>query len=137
MKSRTEGHQDIHPAVLCLRKTPFALQQERTSWVTKPIKRIDTSARIIILKSWTELITAEEDADVDIVMTAINKINTRSNVMVVGSYTDLSVLLIALSPGQKNIYFCKEKNGVIHSTVLHKIETMIEKYKNNKLLGSS
>ncbi|GBM68342.1 hypothetical protein AVEN_138182-1 [Araneus ventricosus] len=75
-----------------------------------------------------------EDADVDIVMTAINKINTSFNVMVVGSDTDLIVLLIALSPGQKNIYFCKEKSGAIHSTVLYKIETLIEKYKNSRQL---
>ena len=38
------------------------------------------------------VITAEEDADVDTVMTAINQINTSSNVVVVGSDTDLIVL---------------------------------------------
>ncbi|GBM40152.1 hypothetical protein AVEN_100565-1 [Araneus ventricosus] len=91
----------------------------------KTIKKMTLALGSELRNHGLSVITAEEDADVDIVLTAINKINTSSNVMVVGSDTDLIVLWIALSPGQKK-NFVKKKSGAIHSTVLHKIETLIE-----------
>ena len=80
------------------------------------------------------MITAEDDADVDIVMTAISQINTNSNVVIVNSDTDEIVLLIALSPERKNIYFRKDKGGATFSTFIYKIETLIEKYKSSQQL---
>lgn len=39
------------------------------------------------------VITVEEDADVDVVMIAINQINTSSNIVAVGSDTNLIVFV--------------------------------------------
>lgn len=73
-----------------------------------------------------KVITAEEDAEVDIVMTAINEISTNSNVVVVGSDTDLITFLIAVAPENKNLYFRKEKGGAICSTANYNIAALIE-----------
>ena len=46
----------------------------------------------------------EEDADVHIVKTSIEKLKTHSNVIVVGTDTDLLVLLV-LAPDNQSNYF--------------------------------
>lgn len=70
--------------------------------------------------------TAEEDADVDIVKVAIEKLNQFSKVVVVGSDTDLLVLLVALTPEKANMFFCKPKGGKDPAKVFYNVKTLIE-----------
>lgn len=61
---------------------------------------------------------SEGDADIDIVKTAIQKSESNSKVIIIGSDTYLSFLLDALSPGNRKIYFKKQKGGKSPSTIL-------------------
>lgn len=54
---------------------------------------------------------SEDDADLMIVETAIDQSRTDSKVAIVSEDTDVLVLLTALSPREKEIYFIKPKRG--------------------------
>lgn len=77
---------------------------------------------------------AEEDADVPIVKTGIEQLKTRSNVIVVGTDTDLLVLLVALVPDNQSIYFCKQNTGKAPTKVYYSIAKLIHKLDNKRKL---
>lgn len=54
---------------------------------------------------------AEDDADVPIVKAGVEKLKTRPNVIVIGTYTDFLILLVAVTPENQSIYFCKQTCG--------------------------
>lgn len=54
---------------------------------------------------------AEEDADYDIVNVALQMATENKEVVVVGTDTDLLVMLVALAHPEKKLYFCKPKSG--------------------------
>lgn len=72
--------------------------------------------------------TAEEDADVDIVRVAIEKLDA-SRVIVDGSDTDLLILLVALTPENKEIYFFKpSRNKDNYTKSYYNIERLVSSY---------
>ena len=73
-------------------------------------------------------LTAEDDADVDIVNIALEKLKESSKVVVVGSDTDLLTLLVALAPENKEIYFCKHKGGNNPDKQYYNIDLLIKQH---------
>lgn len=81
-----------------------------------------------------QTLIAEDDADVPIVETAFDQLKTRTNVIVVGSDTDLLVLLVALAPNNEQIYFCKQKSGKSTTKVYYNINQLIQKFNGKQKL---
>lgn len=54
---------------------------------------------------------AEDGADVPIVKAGVEQLKTRPNVIVNGTYTDLLILLVAVTPENQSIYSCKQTCG--------------------------
>lgn len=54
---------------------------------------------------------AEDNADVPIVKAGVEKLKTRPNVIVIGTYIDFLILLVAVTPENQSIYFCKQTCG--------------------------
>lgn len=71
-------------------------------------------------------VTAEADADLDIVKCGIDQLNRFSKVMVVGSDIDLLLLLVALAPENKPILFKKEIFGKDPTVIYYDIKKLIE-----------
>lgn len=61
-------------------------------------------------------------------MPAIQQQRSNCKVVVVGTDTDLIVLLTALAPESTCKYFCKEIGGVVPSTLSHRIASLIERF---------
>src|SRR5690606_18969032 len=57
--------------------------------------------------------TARDDADALIIRRALSASDEHLQVAVVGQDVDLLVILIALAPEQKNIFFIKESSGTV------------------------
>lgn len=79
-------------------------------------------------------VTAEADADLDIIRSGIAQLNRFSQVVIVGSDTDLLVLLVALAPENKPIFFKKEIFGKNPSVVYYDIEKLISTNKSIRRL---
>lgn len=68
----------------------------------------------------------EADADTDIVKTAIQLNKTASKVVIVGTDTDLLILLIALAPEENSIFFCRDIRGKNPSRTFYNIRHLIQ-----------
>ena len=52
------------------------------------------------------VVNSENDADVSIITTAIGKCDdSEKKIVIVGEDVDLAVLMVALTPPQKNVYY--------------------------------
>ncbi|XP_063235988.1 uncharacterized protein LOC134538524 [Bacillus rossius redtenbacheri] len=96
--------------------------------------RMITSLASELKNKGLETFISEGDADIDIVNLAIKKLSTFAEVVVCGSDTDLAVLLTALAPEKRKMYFCKHKGGENPVTVFYDIATLTEKFKHTRKL---
>lgn len=97
-------------------------------------KRLVFSVAAQLEKNSITAVIAKEDADLDIVRKGLDLLNNNSSVVVVGSDTDLLVLLVALSPENGNVYFSKIKGGKSPSSVCYSINKLVNIYKENRTL---
>ena len=92
------------------------LNQEQFLSNDKNKIRLLSILKIFFEKAGCAVYIAEDDADLLVINTAIQK-SSNILVTVVGEDVDLLVLLIALIPQNKNIYFLKPGSGKIAKKV--------------------
>ncbi|KAJ8892887.1 hypothetical protein PR048_005468 [Dryococelus australis] len=71
-----------------------------------------------------EASTATRDTDGSIVRCGLNKVTSYESVVVIGEDVDLLVLLTALTPLDRNVYFMKPGRGNIEDKVKKKHQTI-------------
>lgn len=81
-------------------------------------------------KSGIKSITADDDADTEVVNAGIKALESFSKSIVVGNDTDILILLIALAPENKAIYFRKDVGGRNPSSICYDIVKLKSVYKN-------
>lgn len=62
------------------------------------------------MNEWFQVRKAEDSADTLIIETAI-ELSPSTNAVIIGEDVDLPVLLTALAPRERNIYFTKQGKG--------------------------
>ena len=72
---------------------------------------------------------SEEDADRDIVNIALKISEANPNVRIIGSDTYLLILLVALSPENRNIMYHKQNSGKSSSAVIYSSKKLREEFK--------
>lgn len=92
---------------------PVTLQQDQFLSNTKNKARLIASLVPKLRQNGYEVFQSDGDADVLIVQTAIEKISHFQNVVVVGEDVDLLVLLVALTPLEKEIHLYKPGKSTV------------------------
>ena len=95
-------------------------------------KQLTLSVVSQLQKEEIKTVESEGDADVDIVQEAIGSSNTNCKVYVVGSDTDLLVLLVSLCPENCNIFFLKHKPG--KTKVCYGVQQLINEFEDTRKL---